>query len=398
MRQPFGSITRAAVAAGAAVLAACGPKAPAPPPTPTTTGPALILYYADANGVHRLDARTGADSLLFHVSPSGVTSALSPDHAKLALGLVGPGSARLVVVDVASGRVTDVHSAGGRYAYTMAWSPAGDRLAFGYASGRGSRARGDILVTTVGGQPQRVGCDASKLVLAWTSRDTIVVGDGRDLFPVDVHGCRGKGVIYGAGKRDITFSPDGKLLFYCGVTTVRSGGRSVPANELFIATSDGLNERRVVGSAYDPRHAQWSPDGSRLALDVQSPEDPSQRYIALYDVVQQHLRFFPSHTPQGVPRDTDPYWVPDGTAVVHERVLGRQHDLILRTLADDPTAVHVEPTVLMSGPSVGSVWGWVDATRMVVVSDQGTKVLTKDGAIVYSAPGDRNVLAVAPAR
>lgn len=393
------TIARAVIVGGAAALVACGPKAA--PPSPVAAGPALILYYADAAGVHRFDARTGADSLYFRVGRSRVTSVVSPDGARLALGLAGSDGARLVVVDAASGRITEVHRAGRGYAYTLAWSPSGDHLAFGYAAqnGRGAPVRGDIMVTALDGKLQRVGCGASKLVFAWTSRDTIVVGDGRNLFPVDVHGCRGNGVIYGTGKRQLTFSPDGKRLFYYGVTRVRRGGRSVQANELFIATSDGVDERRIVGAAYDPRHAQWLPDGSQLVLDVQSPNAASERYIALYDVVHQRLRFFPSHTPAGVPRDTDPRWAPNGTEVVHQRVLGQEHDLILRTLAQDPTAVHVEPTVLLSGPSVGSMWGWVDDRRMVIVSGQGIKILTTDGAVVYTLPGDHgDVLAVTAAQ
>jgi WD40 repeat protein len=393
------TIVRVGLAGGTAVLLACGPKAP--PPPPLAAGPALVLYYADASGVHRLDARTGTDSLYFSVGRSRITSAVSPDRSRVALGLAAPDGARLVIVDAASGRVTEVHSAGRGYTYTLAWSPNGDRLAFGYSmrTGRGaSSARGDVMVTGPDGLPQPVGCGASKIVFAWTPRDTIVVGDGRDLFPVHVQGCRGKGVIYGAGKRDITFSPDGKRLFYYGGASVRRGGRSVSVNELFVAASDGLDGRRIVGAPYDPRHAQWSPDGSRLVLDVQSPDTATLRYIALYDVVNQRLRFFPSHTPQGVPRDTDPRWAPNGTEVVHQRALGQEHDLILRTLAQDPTAVHVEPTVLLSGASVGRVWGWVDDTRMVVLSDQGIKILTTDGAIAYSRAGEGDVIAVAPAR
>jgi dipeptidyl aminopeptidase/acylaminoacyl peptidase len=395
MCRPLRSIVRATCACGAALLAACGPKAAPPPPAPAAAGPALVLYYADGAGVHRLDARSGTDSLYFRAGRSRLTSALSPDHAKLALGLDAPDGARLVIVDAATGAVSTVHTAGRGYTYTLAWSPQGDRLAFGYSAGAG---RGDVLVTTPGGKPQPVGCGASKLVFGWTSADTIVVGDGRDLFPVDVQGCRGKGVIYGAGKRDITFSPDGKRLFYYGSARARRGARSVQANDLFVATSDGVGGRRVVGPEYDPRDAEWSPDGSRLVLDVQSPDTASLRYIALYDVGQQRLRFFPSHTPDGVPRDTDPHWAPDGTQVVHQRAVGQEHDLILRTLAQDPTAVHVEPTVLLSGPSVGSVWGWVDDTRMVVVSDQETRILTKDGTVAYTRPGVRDVLAVVPAR
>jgi hypothetical protein len=384
-------------AAATILAAACGQKGTPAPPSPVPAGPTLIVYYMDAAGVHRLDTQSGADSLYFRVPRRAVTSAVSPDHSRLALGLAGPVGARLVVVDIASGRVTGVHAAGKGYRYTLAWSPGADRLAFGYVAGSGrgrggASLRGEVMAVAPGGQTERVGCDASKLVFAWTSRDTIVVGDGRNLFPVDVHGCRGNGVIYGAGKRQITFSPDGKRLFYYGTGRVRRGRAS--ANELYVANSDGLGDHRIVGAAYDPRHAQWSPDGSRLVLDVQSPDTASLRYVAVYDVVQQHLRFFPSHTAHGVPRDTDPVWAPNGNDIVHQRALDEEHELILRPLAQDPTAVHVEPTVLLTEPPTGAVWGWVDDSHLIVVSDHWTKVLTTDGVVLYTMAGGRTPLAV----
>jgi len=86
--------------------------------------------------VHRLDARSGADSMLFPVARPRVASALSPDKSRLAVGYSGADSSRLVVVDVATGSVKRIHATGRTYNYTLAWSRDGTRLAVGYFTER----------------------------------------------------------------------------------------------------------------------------------------------------------------------------------------------------------------------------------------------------------------------
>lgn len=198
------------------------------------------------------------------------------------------------------------------------------------------------------------------------------------------------------GKRELTFSPDGKQLFYVVTAQARRGRRPVAATELHVARYDGSGARRVIGDPYDPQHARWSPDGSRIAFDVRPPNGPNLRHIAVFEVGTQRVRFFPSQTAEGTPRDANPFWAPAGGTLVHDRAIGGRAEKVLRTLALDLSAVQTEPTVLLSGNSLGTVWGWVDESEMVVVSDQWVKLLTTGGATVYEMPGRRTILGVTP--
>ena len=381
----------------AVAMVACGKPAATPEP-PAPAGPGYVFYYQGVGGVHRLDARSGADRLLFSIAPSPVASAASPDRSRLAIGYRGADSSRVVVVDVATGAVRRLHAAGRTYRYTLAWSRDGARLAVGYFTERRVGREtlpgaGDIVIASLDGGLTRVGCEASKMVYAWVAADTIVVGDGRELNPVDIRGCRSNASMRLQGKREITFSPDGKRLFYFATGQARRGRRAVASTELYVARYDGTGARRVVGDPYDPQHAQWSPDGSRIAFDVRPPDGPSLRYIAVYDLGQERLRFFPSQTADGTAFDSDPFWAPSGEAqLVHDRILGASARKILRTLALDPSAVQVEPGVLVSGSTLGGTWGWADESHLLVVSDQWVKLVSTSGGLVYQMPGGRTIL------
>jgi dipeptidyl aminopeptidase/acylaminoacyl peptidase len=200
------------------------------------------------------------------------------------------------------------------------------------------------------------------------------------------------------GKRELSFSPDGKWLSYLVTAQARRGGRTVSATELHLARYDGTGARRVIGDPYDPRHARWSPDGSRIAFDVRPPNGPNLRHIAVVEVEGERVRFFPSKTEEGTPSDTNPFWAPAGATLVHDRAIAGKVEKVLRTLALDLSAVQTEPRVLMSGSPLGTVWGWLDESEIVVVSDQWVRLLTTDGTTIYEAPGRKALLGVAPVR
>ena len=165
--------------------------------------------------MRRLDASRGTDTMVIPVARPRIAWAASPDRSKLAIGYSGADSSRLVVVDVGTGALTRLHAAGRAYSYSLAWSPDADRIAAGYFTERrvGRQtlpAAGDIAIATLDGRLTRAGCESSKVVYAWVAADTIVVGDGRELNPVDIGGCRSKASVRLQGKRDITFSPDGR--------------------------------------------------------------------------------------------------------------------------------------------------------------------------------------------
>lgn len=386
---------------------ACARKpTPVPAPAPAApAGPSFLFYYLDAAGIHRLDARTARDTLLIPGARPPTASALSPDTALLAIGYAAADSARLVLVDVASGSLRPIHAAPKTYRYTVAWSPDGSQVAAGYFTERrtGNPAvpsRGGIFVAGRGeGRRRSVGCESSTMVYAWVAPDTIVVGDGRAIYPVSVSGCRSEAAFSLIGKRGLAFSPDGRRLLYFTTGPVREGTRTVQATELYLANRDGSGARRIIGHPYDPRRARFSSDGRRIAFDVRPPEAASLRYIAVYDIAEARVRFFPSETPAGRPRDTDPIWVPGGGAqLVHDRVLGSTAQKVLRTLALDPTVVQTEPRALLAGPPLGTAWGWADPSHLVVASDQWIKLIATDGGETYALPAGRTLLAVVPYR
>jgi dipeptidyl aminopeptidase/acylaminoacyl peptidase len=336
---------------------------------------------------------------VFAVARPRLASVLSPDKTSLAIGYGAADSSRLVVVDLARGSVRRLHAAPRAYVYTLAWSPDGRRLAVGYYTERrvGKETLpggGDVVIASLEGRVTRVGCEASKMVYAWIAPDTIMVGDGRYLYPVDIAGCRSDATIRLAGKRGVTFSPDGRRVFYYGTGQARRGNRTVAVTELYLANSDGSRARRIIGDPYDPQHAVWSPDGARLAFDVRPPNTAALRHIAVFDLGQQRVRFFPSQTADGTPRDDHPFWAPTGAGLVHDRTIAGKTNKILRTLALDPSIVQTEPTVLASGAPVGAAWGWADASHLVLTSAQWIRLVGTDGGVTYSLPSGRTLLAV----
>ena len=211
-------LTLAAVLAAGACARGPTPSPVPPVPPAAPGGPAFLFYYQDAAGVHRLDARTARDTLFIPGARQPIASALSPDTAVLAIGYAAADSARLVLADVASGSVRPIHAAPRTYRYTLAWSPDGSQLAAGYFTERQAGnlvvpSRGGIFIVGRGeGGRRSVGCESSTMVYAWVAPDTIVVGDGRAIYPVSVRGCRSEAAFSLLGKRDLAFSPDGRRL------------------------------------------------------------------------------------------------------------------------------------------------------------------------------------------
>jgi hypothetical protein len=114
----------------------------------------------------------------------------------------------------------------------------------------------------------------------------------------------------------------------------------------------------------------------------------------VFDLAQERVRFFPSQTAQGTPRDANPFWALTGAGLVHDRTVAGKTEKILRTLALDPSVVQTEPTVLASGTPVGAAWGWADVSHVVLTSSQWIRLVGTDGTVTYSLPGGRTLLAV----
>ena len=115
--------------------------------------------------------------------------------------------------------------------------------------------------------------------------------------------------------QDIFRPPTGAEILFLGSTA------SGPA--LFVADADGTNSRAILERdhskvAYsDLDVPQWSPDGSRIALALATPDDPNLWHIYVADADGTNLRILSRETR---PRsESHPSWSPDGAHVAFQR-------------------------------------------------------------------------------
>jgi dipeptidyl aminopeptidase/acylaminoacyl peptidase len=359
-------------------------------------------------GLHRFDSRNSQDTLLARVARGDVDGGVSPDRTLLAVGYTGADSSRVLLIPLPAGAPHPLHAVSRAYSYSLDWSLDGGALGAGYYTARG---QGDVVTISPDGTRRSTGCAASKIVHRWLPIG-LVVGDGRNHYVVEPRGCRTIATINGTGRREITYSPDGTKFFYVRTARLRDPrGRTSNVTELRVADLGGGNDFKVVGDTYDPQHARWSPDGKHIALDVASPQTRGLRHVALFNLAAQRVQFFQSQSSAGTPRDSDPHWAPDGTRIVHDRRYGGSggsggsggrggsggSEKIVRTLALDPGAVQVAPAVVMSG-EIGTTWGWVNNSQVLVTSERWVKLVNVDGGAEYALPPARRVIYVAVVR
>lgn len=389
------------VVSASAAIAACAPgPGAAPSPRAAPRGPGAVLYYQDREGFRRFDSRNTHDTLLARLARGDVDGGASPDRMLLAAGYTGADSARLALIPLPVEPPHGLHAASRAYSYSLDWAPDGRMLAVGYGTARG---QGDVVTISPTGTRRSIGCSASRIVHRWLPTG-LVVGDGRNHYLVDPRSCRTIAGIPGTGRRDIAYAPDGTRYFYVRAARVRDRrGRTSNVTELRVSDLSGRDDFKVIGDGYDPQHARWSPDGKHVALDVASLQTRGLRHIALFDLAARRVQFFQSQAAAGTPRDTDPHWAPDGTRIVHDRSYGGRgtrgsgassgSEKIVRTLALEPGAVQVAPAVVMSG-DIGTTWGWMDNSNVVITSAHWVKVVNVDGGPEYTLPPARRVIHV----
>src|SRR5262245_7739031 len=133
------------------------------------------------------------------------------------------------------------------------WSPDGSLLVF--ASGRdNSEAPAAYTMPASGGAPSRVAAGVSP---RWSPDGTnLALQDWRGLGAVIVVGSGGGNPVRIDNATDAAWSPDGTHLAF--TRTLKSGGA------VFVARPDGSETHLLAANA---GLADWSPDGSRVALD-----------------------------------------------------------------------------------------------------------------------------------
>lgn len=109
------------------------------------------------------------------------------------------------------------------------------------------------------------------------------------------------------------WSPDGKLIAFTS--------RNDPKGELAVFTmnADGSSRRQVTHISAEDGGAQWpvwSPDGRRLAVQVNSRTQKNSAHIWIVEVATGLARKLAAHTEAYV--DETPFWFPDGKRIAFQ--------------------------------------------------------------------------------
>ncbi|MFQ5420997.1 MAG: hypothetical protein ACE5EY_11630, partial [Anaerolineae bacterium] len=283
---------------------------------------ALLNFEGNAD-LYVWDARTNEMTQLTK-GHRLVQAAWSPDGGQLllvtnegALTLLDPDTAVTTPVDTGQIQVRDA-----------VWSPDGRQIAF-----------------TAGGSIYVINSDGTNLARLADGREPDWSPDGRSLlFITQTEGEDGRlfseigaAEVAGSGRQtrlsfpgeasQPAWSPDGRTIFFLQLVRDASGG--VAGAELFLMDADGGNLRQLEPPArsetYPPiNHTMplsWSPDGREILLANNAGE--------IYRYALETDEF--TYTARG----DYPIWNPGGTAIVYQKLMGRNSVCLLTDLGEE---------------------------------------------------------------
>jgi len=388
------------------VLARCSGPAEVQQPAvsvevaPEPEGPAYAVFYFDEAGLQAHQARSDITRMLLPNSAFLNHRSVSPDGRQLAVAYAGGDSSHLALLDLHEGALRAVHAAPGEVVYTTAWAPEGGALAFGYYEDQGSDQRGPGGIMVVEGEgmsPRSVGCSVSQTVESWLPNGDLVVGDDARLYVVAADDCKTLTTIDARTMFQVTFSPDGQWMAYILRERVynRPARRYDREFSLYLADARGQDAQKVLGHKYDVQHMTWSPDGTQLAFDVQSQDDPALRHVSIYDVTTGETAFLVNPDDDGRTSETHPVWSPDGAGIAFDRVIPESgvYQKVVRLFVEQHLRVIATAE---AKEALGDTWGWAGDQGLLLSRPGGSvALLGLDGASSYTLPAHAALLYVA---
>ncbi len=249
-------------------------------------------------------------------------STVSPDGAYIAIALTAESDSRLLLIDAATRGTSVLNSGRADLVYTGVWSPSGEEFVYGYyqpavANDRPILGQGDIkMVSLANSDIVRLGCSASRAVVAWPRDDELIVRSTDNLYRISTEGCATLETIDIRRWHTITGSPDGSHIAYIyrELAFNRDTREYEPDSALYVIPSTGGDGVKVVGDRYRPRNMAWSPDGSEIAFDVRVHPDSEKRAISVYILAADESTYLSPPTESG-PSQSRPGWGPEGSFV-----------------------------------------------------------------------------------
>ena len=339
-------------------------------------GPAInLLFFAD-DGLIQHNTQTEALTLLIPSSSYLNVKEMSPDGQNIAVAYFAADSSRLMIYNINEGRCTPLHSTPGEVVYSVAWSPHSDALAFGFYEERQldysvAMGPGGLMTASADGSNIRsVGCSVSKYAKHWLPSGDLIVGDGNNLYVVNADDCLTLSTNDIRKKHFITYSPDGRRMAYIYRDLVYNRNKRAyePDSTLYLADFDGTNEKKLFEHRYHARNLAWSPDGTELSFDIQSKDDPSHRYILMYNVETEKTAYFLRPDQYVGVSNVNASWSPSGNNVAFDLIAPGLDTYQKAVQTSLYMMIHVVAT-LPVGAGFDTTWGWAS-----------------DGALIFSAP------------
>ena len=280
----LGALMLIALLIAAALAAYIGSSQRLPAPFgPASNG--LVALVDDTGAIQQVDPVTG-QAIVIVPGPGNSRPTYSPNGSRLAYLRANGFTAFDIVVARSDGQgpVVITPKPLSEVVY-LGWSPDSAKIVISVAAGRI-----DVYDATTAGPARTIAVDGQRFGAT-----------GFDNFNPSI--------------QDVFRPPAGQQVVFIGETAAG------PA--LFIADADGSNARPIIDrdhskvAYHDLDMPQWSPDGSRIALILGSPDDPNQRRVYVVDADGSDLRLVSHETrPHS---DNNAAWSPDGSHIAFQR-------------------------------------------------------------------------------
>ncbi len=204
--------------------------------------------------------------------------------------------------------------------YSPRWSPDGEVIAFGRASGGGGGTDLYVMAPDGSGQSNLTnGGGTSNIPLAWSpdSMRILMTSDRSgqdDLWMIRPDGSDPVKLTDTADlERYAAWSPDGSTIAFDRITP---GSATI-----WLMDADGSNAHSITGTTGTFVMPTWSPDGSKIAY-----VDGSAGYGDIWVMNTDGSNIF-NLTNSTLPDESDPRWSPDGTRILYTSDADGDYDI-----------------------------------------------------------------------